>query len=317
MERMRQQNDARQRRSNGRSMVSGRTGNAGSNWFRLGVITATVAAPLIARWNDLRTSDRAQTLREMAMSRLSDARDARDSAAVRLAPVRAAAGAQLNSALALASDKLGDAREMANARLSDARVVANDRFNDAIERLAQTRTPDVLRNVPPFSLAVKRAQDLAQQRQRRRRQRMFFWLAGVAVGLVAAGATAFVLARRRMTTPIEDDDAPMVELPTARNFAEAAVGNKSTSRNTQTSPATASSERAEISVPVDSIVGVTSPDQARYIGNVRTMIFRSADDTGFLPAEENRIYFASESAAREAGYRMAREPESFAPSDEE
>ena len=105
-----------------------------SNWIRIGVLSAMVTAPLIARWNEMQASYRAQNLRELATARLSDARIARDQAMVRLAPIR----------------------EAANARIGDARVLANARFDDAINRLAQVRTPDALQNVPPFSLARKR-----------------------------------------------------------------------------------------------------------------------------------------------------------------
>ena len=49
--------------------------------------------------------------------------------------------------------------------------------------------------------------------------------------------------------------------------------------------------------------------QAAYVGNIHTMIFHEADDVNHLPNEENRIYFASADEARQAGYRLAREPE--------
>ncbi|HET8909439.1 MAG TPA: hypothetical protein VFN11_20975 [Ktedonobacterales bacterium] len=312
---MRQRSDARQTPTN--------KSNMGSSWFRVGVISATALAPLIARWNDLRTSNRAQTLREIAAARLSDAMDARDQAAVRLAPVRAAANAKLGDALTVANAKLGDARELASARIDDARVLANAKLDDArelanaqldnaIDRLAQVRTPERLRNVLPFSLAVKRAQELERQRQRRRRTTTLWWLAGVGIGLAAAGTTAYVIARRRMASPIEDDE-PMVELPTERNLAEATVG---TAPSMRTSYA-AAAERAEMSVPVQTFAsaGTVAPDQARYIGNVRTMIFHDAADSSRLPSEENRIYFASEAEARQAGFRLAREPEGTTETD--
>ena len=91
-----------------------------SNWIRIGVLSAMVTAPLIARWNDMQASYRAQTLRELATARLSDARTARDPAIERLAPIR----------------------EAANVRIGDARVMANARLDDAINRLTQERTPD-------------------------------------------------------------------------------------------------------------------------------------------------------------------------------
>ena len=300
MMRMRQQIDARRNRASKATNTSG-------NWFRVGVLSATVAAPLIARWNDLRTSNRAQTLREIAAARLSDARDAREQASIRLAPVRAAANTRLADARDYASARLDEARELASARLDDVRVAAQPRIDDALDRLAQVRAPERLRSVPPFSLAIRRSEELARRRQRRRRQTMLLWMAGVGVGLIAAGVTAYVVARRRMTTAIEDEE-PMVELPTERNLAEAIVGSSAAMRNSYAMP----TERAEMSVPVQTFTttGTTSEaSHAPYVGNIHTMIFHDANDVAHLPAEENRIYFSSESEARKAGYRLAREPE--------
>jgi hypothetical protein len=296
--RMRQQNDARRNSAN--------TGT-GNNWLRVGVLSATMLAPLIARWNDLRTSDRAQSLRELAAARISDARDARDQAAVRLAPVRAAANARLEDALSVASARLDDARELASAKLDDMRVAAQPRIDDAIERLAQVRTPDALQNVLPFSLARKRAEEIQRQRQRRQRQTMLFWLAGVGVGLAAAGAAAFVLARRRMTAAIENEEEPMVELPAERNLATATVGKAPNMRNAYTG----AGEAAEISVPVQTYAASdgAANGEARFVGNIHTMIFHDADDSEHLPAEDNRIYFSSEDEARQAGYHYAHEAE--------
>lgn len=292
---MRQRIDARRNRATN-----------GGGWFRVGLLSATALAPLIARWNDLRTSNQAQSLRELAAARLGDARDARDQAMLRLAPVRAAANAQLNDALTLANARFGDARELANARLGDARELAGARIDDALERLAQVRTPEMLQNVVPFSLARKRAEELARQRQRRRRQTTLLWLAGVGVGLAAAGVTAYVIARRRMAAAL-DEEEPMVELP-ERNLAEATVGNTTAMRG---SFASTSDRNVPVQTPVST--GATSGgDQARYIGNVHTMVFHDADDVGHLPAEENRIYFSSEDEARQAGYRYSRESEDAA-----
>ena len=288
MERMGQRIEARRNRN-----------GSNGNWFRVGVLSATALAPLIARWSDLRASNRAQALRELAAARLSDARDARDQAVIRLAPVRSAANA-----------RLGDARDMASARLSNARDLASAQFDSALDRLAQTQVPDMLRNVPPFSLALKRAEALRQQRQRQRRRTTMLWLAGVGVGLVAAGATAYFVARRRMASAIEDEDEPMVELPVERNLAEAMVGRGSAMSNSYAT----SDNQAEVSVPLGAFnpasgTGTANPSQARYIGNIHTMVFHDAGDTGHLPSEENRIYFASEDEARQAGFHYSSEAE--------
>ena len=278
MERMGQRIEARRNRN-----------DANGRWFRVGVLSATALAPLIARWSDLRASNRAQAWREMATARLSDARDMRDQAATRLAPVRA----------------------VANARLSDARDLASAQFDNALGRIAQAPMPDMLRNVPPFSLAVKRAEEMRRQRQRQRRRMSMLWLAGVGVGLVAAGATAYFVARRRMASTMEDEDEPMVELPAERNLAEAVVG-RGTAMSDSYAANAATDGQAEVSVPLGTFnpaSGTTNAAQAPYIGNIHTMVFHDADDTGHLPAEENRIYFSSEDEARQAGYRYSSEAE--------
>lgn len=289
--RMRQQIEARQNRA-----------LRGSDWFRAGVLSATVLAPLIARWNDLRTSNRAQTLRELAAARISDARDAGTLATRQLAPLRSAANARLEDVRTLANSRLGSTRELANARLEEARELASARLDDALVRLAQVNTPEMLQNVPPFSLAKKRAEELA----RRRRRTTMLWLAGVGIGLAAAGVTAYVIARRRMAVTLEEEE-PMVELPPETKLAEATAGRAAAMRGSYTT-----AERAEVNVPQQASVpaGATAAgDQAPYIGNIHTMIFHDADDVAHLPAEENRIYFSSEAEARQAGYRHAREPE--------
>ena len=295
MERMRQRIEARRNRDS--------TGN----WFRVGVLSATVLTPLIARWTDLRASNRAQAWRDLAAARLGDARDARDRAVVRLAPVRAAANARLS-----------DARDLASARLSDARGLASARFDDAAERLSQAPLPDALRNVPPFSIATRRAVELRRQRQQRRRQTTILWLAGVGIGLVAAGVAAYFVARKRMASAIEEEE-PMVELPVERNLAEAIVGRNSGMSGMSGASGVSgvsgvsgmsNSYSATDGQPVSAFSGATgtaAPGQARYIGNIHTMVFHDADDAGHLPSEENRIYFASEDEARQAGYRYSRE----------
>jgi hypothetical protein len=45
-------------------------------------------------------------------------------------------------------------------------------------------------------------------------------------------------------------------------------------------------------------------DQVKFIGDTHTMLYRAAGtDPVNLPAEERRIYFASEDEAQAAGYR--------------
>lgn len=53
--------------------VRGRIG-AGGQWLRLGVASATIMAPLLSRWSDLRAAERARVLADEAEARLHDMR---------------------------------------------------------------------------------------------------------------------------------------------------------------------------------------------------------------------------------------------------
>lgn len=53
--------------------LRGRIG-AGGQWLRLGVASATILAPLLSRWSDLRAAERARVLADEAEARLHDMR---------------------------------------------------------------------------------------------------------------------------------------------------------------------------------------------------------------------------------------------------
>ena len=59
-------------------------------------------------------------------------------------------------------------------------------------------------------------------------------------------------------------------------------------------------------------MGVEDPAQAKFIGNIRTLVYHDTDAEN-LPAEENRVYFASEEEADLAGYRRDRDEVSNEP----
>jgi methylphosphotriester-DNA--protein-cysteine methyltransferase len=48
------------------------------------------------------------------------------------------------------------------------------------------------------------------------------------------------------------------------------------------------------------------PSEAPFIGDVKTMIYHEANAEN-LPAEQNRMYFASEEEAHEAGFQRDRD----------
>lgn len=231
-------------------------------WFRVGVVSATAVAPLIARWNDLRNDKRAVELREQAV----------------------------------------ELREQAEARLGDVR-----------DRL-RTGASDALRQARP--LAERLPFVPVAPVQPKRRANTGLWLAGVAVGLVAAGVTVYVVTRRRMATP-EDEEA-MVELP-----LDIANGASDLWPSTAQSPENAESEMSvealdetvdasgNVDEVEDEVEDAEDTDAARFVGNIHTMIYHDADDEEHLPAEENRIYFATAEEADEAGFRRSRSPMEF------
>lgn len=53
--------------------------------------------------------------------------------------------------------------------------------------------------------------------------------------------------------------------------------------------------------------GTSNPKFAHYVGNIHTMIFHDILDTDHLPTEENRVYFETEEEARQSGFRHDRD----------
>ncbi len=231
-------------------------------WFRVGVMSATAVAPLIARWNDLRTDKRTVELREQT----------------------------------------AELREQAGARLDDVRARVKSGANE------------VLRQVTPLAERLPFVQVTPVKAKRRANTSL--WLAGVAVGLVAAGVTAYVVARRRLAVP--EDEEPMVDLPLdgANGAWPATEYPMESATPAQTLTDSAQSIEAQTgtdgeSDDTDYIDSSEDADTARYIGNIHTLVYHDADDKGLLPAEENRIYFATEEEAHEAGFRRARSEVTF------
>jgi hypothetical protein len=196
-----------------------------ARWFRVGVMSATAAAPLVTRWRSLRAAERARALWEAGQAR----------GRMPWPPTRAAAPA-----------------------------------------------PE-----PP-----------------RANVRPGLWLAGAGVGLVAAGVVAFVIARRRMLAQEE----PPLDLPlTGLNGRERPANERT--RDPITAPAGARSAAAEQPAPSSAPAAIwnaneadTEPDeQAPIIGDVQTLTFYEAGAPN-LPAETNRVYFASAQQALAAGF---------------
>ena len=265
--------------------------DARGQWVRLGVLAAGALTPLVGRWNDLRAAERARAMREEA-----------------------------------------------EARLKGFGAVAPWTRHDVQQRIAAiaSKTGDKTLGTRRVSTTI--------------------WLAGVGVGLAAAGAGAYLLVRRRLA---RRDEEPMLDLPvpsvngngrvaattpgvqrlrdaianpppSAReavnaNAATTATGAESAFDEVRaaSTPATPPPETvvdpsgrlpggATSVFPDGTPAGVLRADKAAFIGNIKTMVFHAADDDD-LPAEENRVYFASEEEARDAGYRRNKDDLGVAP----
>ena len=253
--------------------------NMRRQWLQLGLLSASVVTPLLARWNDLRAAERARALAEEAESRLKGVGG--------LAPWT---------------------RRQAQQQLA--------------ELAAKTNGKALSRHKVSAGL----------------------WLTGAAIGLVAAGAGAYVLVRRRMSALTEEqqlyDLAPAslngravanatapaaAAAPTSRTRSAPAPAMNAGAAGmptapdvdavaAQTTPATAPEITptgalpggATALTPEEEPADAVDPTSAPFIGNIHTMIYHEADADD-LPAEENRTYFASEAEARLAGYRRDRD----------
>jgi hypothetical protein len=252
--------------------------NLRRQWLQLGLLSASVVTPLLARWNDLRAAERARLLADEAEARLKGVGG--------LVPWTRRQAQQQLAELAANSDGKALTRHKVSAGL---------------------------------------------------------WLAGAAIGLVAAGAGAYVLVRRRMNALTEEQElydlspaspngrttahslapaaaavaaastsqsqtapAPAVNRGTTETSAAPADVGTGATTTPETVPATELPGSATMLTPEGEPAGVVNPNEAPFIGDIHTMIYHEADASD-LPAKENRIYFASEAEARAAGFRRDRD----------
>lgn len=242
----------------------------GGAWFRVGLASATIATPLISRWNDLRGGERVRDFADEAEERLRG----------------------LGTWVPWSPRKRLQREAVAMVREVSDRATGQ-----------RPRTSSVI------------------------------WLMGVGVGLVAAGTGAYLLVRRRLDEAAEQPVIAVLATPHSDNGHSTDGSNQQRATNTSTTGQTTgpTTHVADVESPVSAGDVATAPGvrvaappdtetesateteiaeetirQAQFIGNIRTMVYHEADAEG-LPAEENRIYFASEDEARDAGFRRDRD----------
>jgi hypothetical protein len=265
-------------------------------------------SPVINRWNETRAERRARKLRERAVTRALAARkllseqndDLGDlaSAHARYLQLMARRRArEFGDLAATRAQAMSDAASTRSSELLDAateradalRKQGNDALESARSRFLETDAYDRLKDILP---GLTRLDNRKQSRNN-----ALLWILGATVGVAAAGAAIYYFSRRRQ--PMLEAE-PLVELPT--NGGESYRSSVSNITSLDASKARGEGEPA--------IVGVNSPVQTEtgpLVGNIRTMVYHDANDDQELPSEENRIYFASETEAQEAGYHRAGE----------
>lgn len=275
--------------------------------------------PTVMRWNETRAERRARKLRERAVARalaarklLSDqnddlgdlasahtrylqllarrrAREFGDIASARAQAMGGAASARSSELLEAAAERGRELGTMASDRADVLRKQGNDALENARSRFLETDAYDRLKDLFPALTKL--------DNRKQRRSNALLWILGATVGVAAAGAAIYYFTRSRQ--PMLEAE-PLVELP--NNGGESYHNSASNITSLDASKARGEAEPA--------IVGVNSPAQTEMgplVGNIRTMVYHDANDDQELPAEENRIYFASETEAQEAGYHRAGE----------
>ncbi len=134
--------------------------------------------------------------------------------------------------------------------------------------------------------------------------RRMWWASGISLGFGVAAFATFLIARRRMAQQQQAND--LVMLPSTNGQVRWQDGPRGivgrlTNRRAQTD-ADGLNTSTDHSTATATEVDVVS--QAKFIGNIRTMVYH-ASDSERLPAEEHRVYFLSEQEAEDAGYRPA------------
>ena len=214
-------------------------------------------------------------------------------------------------------------------RARELRDEAEDRLKGARALLPQSRREARQR----MDAIVRQATERVPSTTRSRRLSSTLWLTGATVGIAVAGVTAYLVVRRQLAIDVND---PLVILPMpGRNGHDkqqptnglngsraasapaptaAANADRPVADLAEQAPAATSTTTSPVATTAteDAPMGVEDPAQAKFIGNIRTLVYHDTDAEN-LPAEENRVYFASEEEADLAGYRRDRDEVSNEP----
>jgi hypothetical protein len=266
-------------------------------------------SPVITRWNETRAERRARKLRERAVARALVARKLLSEQNDDLGDLAGAHARYLQLVAARRARELGD---IANARAQAMSDTASARSSELLD--ATSARADALRKQGADAIESARSRFLETDaydrlkdifpgltrldNRKQSRNNALLWVLGAALGVAAAGGAIYYFSRRRQ--PLLEAE-PLVELPT-NGGVDSYRSPVSNITSLDASKARGESEPA--------IVGVNSPAQTEMgplVGNIRTMVYHDASDDQELPSEENRIYFASETEAQEAGYHRAGE----------
>lgn len=248
-----------------------------SGWFRIGLISTTLAAPLLARWRELRSQYERASAYDVGTPLANARRLVARAQAMRVAQVL-----PLRNADVVAVEE----REKPDPRLwligVGVGLVATGAvaYFVARQRLSQ-RAEDLL------ELPLQQATS-----------------AGSAGGAATTSTANMTASRNGHASPLRSTSGatmtmtPGVGAPTV-----------SPTEGTQSAYEPAAAVEPGMPEPEPNIpaAGTANPKTARFVGNIHTMIFHDIVDDSHLPAEENRVYFANEEEARESGFRRDRD----------
>ncbi|HZC08052.1 MAG TPA: hypothetical protein VE338_20615 [Ktedonobacterales bacterium] len=244
------------------------TSATGKNrWFQLGLLSAGAAAPLFARWRSLRAAEQAEAMREQAATRWNDA---------------------------IARVTLSRPQEAIQETWRQMAPQAQESF-----RQVGAAARDALQRLPSASPSESTPSETTTPNARRVSATL--WLVGVGVGVVAAGAVAYIVLRNRMGAATDDD--ALVEIPlTVVTPRDAATVEREATEAAEGPAIVTEPPEEEPGVAEPTIFSDDDAEGAAFVGNILSRVYHSADSAR-LPAPQHRIYFATEEEAISAGYR--------------